>query len=724
MGRAVRCTRLAAAARRPATQRHCARFATGGTVLALLAGLAGCGTSKSRGEIHFADGRERLALGDSVGALRLFQRANYELGGDPRLLVEIGRLQSAQGTLEARAQARAAFLAALDLDPLSATTHAALGELLREQRFLRASTGALTEAVRLDPKQSRPWLLLGHNTLEEYFTDMEVPQFLDSAQAYYERALQLDAANDEARYRLAFLAMHRHQHEAARALILTQAQRDCPGRFGFLLAAIDFHLKRFDEAQARVDATLACMSPQERESWIGLVPVLHPDSLGAYRMWQEARRDSLCRNYWWGHDPTPASLTNERLVEHICRAVEADLYFAVSRLGRPGRGTDRGEIYLRYGPPALARRIPEFKFPTWEWRYWTRGDDDLVIHFTDSFLNGDYVRWRRRAWSDFSEPEIREKSPTHTSLVFAAPPGGWKHVVRQFRGNQGRTALEIAYEFEELGGIEALNVEAAGWRGPGDLAQRSRASVQRSSLYSDGDRKLGRLRFELAPEPLTLGLELAGLQRLEHAPPDTTDRASAPVDGAASPEGVASPRFRIPWRAMGRDTLALVHYDASTLMMSDIMLAHEVRNGHGGMFDMGGVIAVPRVDRRIEQELLHLYFEVYPSERAVREQTAIAVRYEVRRLPPRSWTFWEQFQPDFHRKLDAEQQPVVQATFTFLPTSDLERQQLSIDLTALDPGPYDLVVELVDTATGASTSRHASFDYAARPGGATTAASP
>ena len=710
MGRAVRCTRLAAAARRPATQRVCVRFATGGAVLALLAGLAGCGTSARRGEIHFADGLERLALGDSVGALRLFEQANYELGGDPRILVQIGRLQSAQGTLEARAQARAAFLAALDLEPQSARTHIALGELLRDQRFLRASTGALTEAVRLDPKQSHPWLLLGHNTLEEYFTDMELPQLLDSAQVYYERALQLDAANDEARYRLAFLAMHRHRHEAARALILTRAQRDCPGRFGLLLAAIDYHLKRFDEAQAQMDAALACMSPRERESWIGLQPLLHPDSLGAYKMRQAAGRDSLCRTYWWGRDPTPTSLVNERLVEHVCRAVEADLYFGVSWLDRPGRGTDRGEIYQRYGPPALARRIPEFSSPTWEWRYRSRGDYDVVIRFTDSFLNGDFLRWRRGVWSDFIEPEVMEKSPTHTSLVFATPPRGWKHVVRQFRGSQGRTALEIAYEFEALEGIEALNVEAAGWRGPGDLAQRSRSSVRRSSLYSDGDRQLGRLRFELAPEPLTLGLELAALQRLEHAPPDSGG-------GVAPPDSAAAPRFRIPWRAMGRDTLELVRYDSGTIMMSDLLLAHEVRDGRGGLFDMGGVIAVPRVDTKIEEELLHLYFEVYPTERAVREQTAVAVRYEVRRLPPRTWTFWEQFQPDFHRRLDAQQLPVVQATFTFLPATELEPQQLSIDLSALDPGPYDLVVELVDTATGESTRRHAAFDYARRARG-------
>jgi len=420
----------------------------------------------------------------------------------------------------------------------------------------------------------------------------------------------------------------------------------------------------------------------------------------------EAERDSLARHYWWGQDPTPASLTNERVVEHVCRAVEADFYFSVPWRDEPGRRSDRGEIYLRYGPPAFVRRNAEFRFPAWEWHYRTRGEYDTVFFFVDWFLNGNYIRLRRNVASDFIEPSMLEAQQTQTSLVFHAPPGGWKHVVRQFRGDQGRTALEIAYEFGVLEEMVGLNVEAAAWRGPGDLARRLRTTVKSSSLHRAGERRIGRLRFELR-EGATLGLELAGLERL--APSQGSDSTVAPL--------------RVAWRAMGRDTLELQRYDASRLTMSDVMLAHEVRDGHGSLFDMGGVIAVPRVDERITEPTLHLYFEASVPERVVREQTAVAVRYAVRALPPRQWSFWDQMRPDFRRRMDPAEKPAVEATFTFLPAADLERQQLSIDLGVLQPGPYELHIELVDTATGATTSRSVEFDYAAVSGaGSGTAA--
>ncbi len=664
-------------------------------LLGLVAWLAACGRSATRGEIHFADALERLALGDSAQAMDLLEQANYELGGDARVLVHMGRLQAAQGTLDSRARARALLLEAIQRQPQVGLYHAALGELLREQRFMRASTRELHQALRLDPRQGRAWRLLGQNLLERYLAYLEEPPILDSAATCFERALGLNENDAEARYALAFLHLHHGRHEAARQLLLPKVQRDCPGRLGLLLVAVDYHAKRFEAAQELAEAALACMPDHERESWLGLQPLLHPDSVGDYRVLAAAERDSSSRRYWWNEDPTPATPTNERLVEHLCRAVEADFYFPGPWLRRDGKSTARGEVYVRYGPPTLARRIGESLFPAWEWRYRSKGPYDVTFVFVDHFLNGNYLRLRRGVFSDFIEPSALEAQPSQTSLVFIQPDGGWKHVLRQFRGEEGRTAVEIAYEFGNRRAPTGLHADVAAWRGPEQVAKREQTSVQRASLFALAkDRYLGRLRVELPPEKLLLGLELSGLERLE-----------APGDSSKA-------TLRVAWHAAGRETVELTRYNADALMMSDLMLAHVLHDGAGGLFDMGGVIAVPRVDDRIEHEKLHLYFEIYPSRRLLRDRTPLAVRYAVRPLPPRQWSFWDQLHPDFRRRMDPKQQPAVQATFTFLPASDLERQQLSIDLGALHPGSYELEVELVDTATGEETSRRAEFDYA------------
>lgn len=59
---------------------------------------------------------------------------------------------------------------------------------------------------------------------------------------------------------------------------------------------------------------------------------------------------------WWRrHDPAPATAENERIEEHLSRAATAQ-----AKYPHPDRSTrmdDRGETYVRYGPPYLQREI-------------------------------------------------------------------------------------------------------------------------------------------------------------------------------------------------------------------------------------------------------------------------------------------------------------------------------------------------------------------------------
>lgn len=59
---------------------------------------------------------------------------------------------------------------------------------------------------------------------------------------------------------------------------------------------------------------------------------------------------------WWRrHDPAPATAENERIEEHLSRVATAQAQYP-----HPERSTqmdDRGEMYVRYGPPYLQRKI-------------------------------------------------------------------------------------------------------------------------------------------------------------------------------------------------------------------------------------------------------------------------------------------------------------------------------------------------------------------------------
>jgi tetratricopeptide (TPR) repeat protein len=156
---------------------------------------------------------------------------------------------------------------------------------------------------------------------------MEEPALIDSAQKCFERSLALDPEHEESLRRVAFLRMHRGEYEEARALLLPYARREGGKEVPLLLTAIDYHLLDFDEAQEMLDAALRRLSARERESWLGLRPLLHPDSVGAYKILSEAERDSS-RGIVVVARPN-ADLVGERtLIEHVARAVES-YYFGV-----------------------------------------------------------------------------------------------------------------------------------------------------------------------------------------------------------------------------------------------------------------------------------------------------------------------------------------------------------------------------------------------------------
>jgi GWxTD domain-containing protein len=651
--------------------------------IALTAAVSACTRQATTGEIDFADGLEQLALGDTAQALALFEKARWELGDDDRVLFHIGRLQAQSSRIDERVRAREILQQAIDRAPEAAVYRETLGELLQRQRYATASTQMLREAVRLDPNASHAWFLLGQNLHRQYFEYMDRRAELDSAMNCYAQALSVDPDETGAVYNLAFLNFHLGFLDMARNLLVpVVTTRACPGRFGMLLAAVEFRARRVERANEVAARTMRCMGWSERERWVGLQSILLPDSTGwwADRSW--AQQDSLAHWFWWSVDPTPTTLVNERFLEHITRVVESDFYFEVPHLGKSGDRTDRGEIWLRYGEPRIQMRLYGRDRPVWRWIYGAeRGRDrGAFFDFADVYHNDDYQRVRRRAGSDFAVPQVFEVVPAATRLEFPSPPGGMDYQMRYFRGAPGRTAVEIAFAVQPDSDWDGLALEAAGWRGPEDRAAYHRSFLSQPQMYPLADgRLLGRLRFEVPAEALVLGLQAQPERR-------TAGLLSVPAR---------------PWVAMGRDTLDVEDLQAPELSISDVILAYDIREtAGGGAFDFDGLQVMPRVDARIESSELNLYFEIYPSRDILQHPRAIAVRTGVRARPPESFGFWNQFKPGARRRWDPDRMPVVEASYDFVPHRAIEQQALHIDLSVLERGPYELRVELEDATTG------------------------
>jgi GWxTD domain-containing protein len=106
-----------------------------------------------------------------------------------------------------------------------------------------------------------------------------------------------------------------------------------------------------------------------------------------------AERDCFIAQFWLRRDPTPGTPENEFKDEHYRRLAYANKHFATAS-GAPGWQTDRGHIYILYGPPDETDNHMKESHPyaveLWKYRYLEGIGTNSTITFVDKTGKGDY----------------------------------------------------------------------------------------------------------------------------------------------------------------------------------------------------------------------------------------------------------------------------------------------------------------------------------------------
>jgi GWxTD domain-containing protein len=118
----------------------------------------------------------------------------------------------------------------------------------------------------------------------------------------------------------------------------------------------------------------------------------------------DEERDAFIEQFWQRRNPDPDSPENTFREEHYRRIAYANEHFPA---GRPGWMTDRGHMYIAYGPPddieshpsggAYERPMDEgggetstYPFEVWHYRYLEGIGQNIDIEFVDTCMCGDY----------------------------------------------------------------------------------------------------------------------------------------------------------------------------------------------------------------------------------------------------------------------------------------------------------------------------------------------
>ncbi|MGP8252137.1 MAG: GWxTD domain-containing protein [Terracidiphilus sp.] len=163
-------------------------------------------------------------------------------------------------------------------------------------------------------------------------------------------------------------------------------------------------------------------SPQERYK---AQKALRTEIKGTYKIWlneevpyiitddekkaflslsNDEERDAFIESFWLRRNPNPDSPENEYREEHYRRIAYANEHFAA---GKPGWKTDRGHIYIAFGPADSIDSHPSggtyerpmdegggetstFPFEVWHYRYLEGIGENIDIEFVDTCMCGDY----------------------------------------------------------------------------------------------------------------------------------------------------------------------------------------------------------------------------------------------------------------------------------------------------------------------------------------------
>ncbi|HZU30863.1 MAG TPA: GWxTD domain-containing protein [Candidatus Angelobacter sp.] len=143
--------------------------------------------------------------------------------------------------------------------------------------------------------------------------------------------------------------------------------------------------------------------------------IITDEELSAFKkLTTNAERDQFIEAFWQRRDPTPDTAENEYKEEHYRRIAYANEHFAA---GIPGWRTDRGRIYIMYGPPTSIDAHPmggpyqrsaeegggqteTFPFEVWRYRYLEGIGQEIEIEFVDDCGCGAYEMTLDRSKKD------------------------------------------------------------------------------------------------------------------------------------------------------------------------------------------------------------------------------------------------------------------------------------------------------------------------------------
>ncbi len=341
----------------------------------------------------------------------------------------------------------------------------------------------------------------------------------------------------------------------------------------------------------------------------------------------DEERESFVEQFWLRRDPTPGTEENEFKAEHYRRIAYANARFAT---GNPGWRSDRGKIYIMFGPPDEIDSHPAdgYSPPTESWRYRSIPGigNNVAIEFVDAAMNGEYRMSLDPAEIPVQPPPQAQQVPKkfkdlenaigQTSTYDILPMMVRADYIR-VTGASVMTNITVQFEnrdlkFEDDGGVQKSMVNILG-----RISTMARRPVSVFERPLEIDTPLTGLPLVMPQHSIfQQSLPLApGMYRLNIVAKDV-------VSGRMNAYEVG---LNVPQFEAGRLT-------AGSLILADALAHFPAGEGPGDAnFAIGNMRVRPRLGNRFaREEKLGIYLQIYnftPDEKT--QKAAGAIEYEI-----------------------------------------------------------------------------------------------
>ncbi len=186
---------------------------------------------------------------------------------------------------------------------------------------------------------------------------LEVADY-ERAEALFREAAATAPDDPRAFRQLAMLLAERDRWTELAAAARDRTNRRPMDGWAWLALGLAMHRSgKSDVASALFDTAAARLSESDRARLFEFTRVLTPRDSAAYKAGSIEKRVAREQSFWAMADPLWSHRGNDPRTEFLARVVFAELRWTVEELNVRGADSDRGEIYIRYGPPTVTMAL-------------------------------------------------------------------------------------------------------------------------------------------------------------------------------------------------------------------------------------------------------------------------------------------------------------------------------------------------------------------------------